>query len=87
VQGKAQEEILQAYVAQYGERILARPTKEGFHLLAWILPFVALVVGGLALWRFLHRQAGPAKATTSITAEASDPYAQRMAVELKELDR
>ena len=45
--GKSKPEVLQAMVAQYGERILAAPTKEGFNLTAWIIPFVMLVAGGL----------------------------------------
>jgi cytochrome c-type biogenesis protein CcmH len=84
-EGKNEKEILQAYVAQYGERILAKPTKQGFNLLAWILPFVALVIGGLVLWRFLHRHAEPAPGV--MAADPNDPYAQRMEQELKEFDQ
>ncbi|HSL14642.1 MAG TPA: cytochrome c-type biogenesis protein CcmH [Actinomycetota bacterium] len=36
---------LAAFVADYGEVVLAAPTKEGFNLTAWILPFVALLFG------------------------------------------
>jgi cytochrome c-type biogenesis protein CcmH len=85
--GESEEEILQAYVAQYGERILAKPTKQGFNLLAWILPFATLVIGGLILWRFLHRHAEPAKAPVAMMADPNDPYARRMEQELKELER
>ncbi|NUO79231.1 cytochrome c-type biogenesis protein CcmH [candidate division KSB1 bacterium] len=84
-QGKSTEEILQAYVEMYGERILAKPTKSGFNLLAWLLPFVALVVGGFAMWRFLHRNTAPVKAPIA-TTEANDPYLQRVEKELKEFE-
>jgi cytochrome c-type biogenesis protein CcmH len=86
-QGRSEEEILQVYVAQYGERILAKPTKQGFNLLAWILPFAALVIGGLVLWRFLHRHAEPAKTPVAMMADPNDPYARRMEEELKGFDR
>lgn len=86
-QGKSEEEILQAYVAQYGERILAKPTKQGFNLLAWILPFAALMIGGLLLWRFLHRHAAPLPTPVMMAADSNDPYAQRMEQELKAFDR
>ena len=85
--GESEEEILQAYVVQYGERILAKPTKQGFNLLAWILPFAALVIGGWVLWRFLHRHVEPAPAPVGMTANLNDPYAQRLEQELKEFDR
>jgi cytochrome c-type biogenesis protein CcmH/NrfF len=85
-QKKSEREILQAYVAEYGERILAKPTKQGFNLLAWILPFAALLIGGWILWQFLHRHAEPAKAPVTAT-DPNDPYAQRMERELDEFDR
>jgi cytochrome c-type biogenesis protein CcmH len=86
-QGKSEEEILQAYVSQYGERILAKPSKQSFNLLAWILPFAALLIGGWILWRFLHRHAAPPPASVIMTANPNDPYAQQMEQELKEFDR
>ncbi len=46
VRGESQEQILAFFVSQYGEAVLAAPTKKGFNLLAWVLPFVAIVVGG-----------------------------------------
>lgn len=85
--GKSEEEILQAYVVQYGERVLAKPTKQGFNLLAWTLPFVALVAGGLILWRFLHRHTALPPVPAVVVNDPNDPYAQRMELELKELDR
>lgn len=85
--GESEEEILQAYVAQYGERILARPTKQGFNLLAWILPFAVLFIGGWILWRFLHRHAEPAKAPMTMAVDANDPYTRRVEKELKRFDR
>lgn len=44
-QGMTKDEILAAFVAQYGETVLAEPTKKGFNLAAWILPISALVAG------------------------------------------
>ena len=52
VEGKTDEEILAFLVERYGEFVLLKPAV-GTHTLAlWSLPFLALVVGGLALWRF-----------------------------------
>jgi cytochrome c-type biogenesis protein CcmH len=50
--------IISFYRAKYGEKILSAPTTEGFNLLAWVMPFFALVVGGgfiaLMLGRWRH---------------------------------
>lgn len=43
--GKTKADILQYFVGQYGETVLAAPTKEGFNLTAWITPFVGILAG------------------------------------------
>ncbi len=53
--GRSKEEIIQYFVKTYGERILAAPTKKGFNLTAWILPFLAVVIGGAGIYLFLNR--------------------------------
>ena len=54
--GDSKQQIKDRLVADYGPWILAAPPKEGFDLLAWILPFVGLIGGALALgflaWRW-----------------------------------
>lgn len=86
-QGRTEKEILQAYVAQYGERILAKPTKQGFNLLAWMLPFVAIAVGGFVWWRFLQRNVEVKRAPVVAAKNVNDPYVQRLEKELQEFDR
>jgi cytochrome c-type biogenesis protein CcmH len=39
-------EIIGYFRKQYGEKILSAPTTQGFNLLAWTMPFVALLLGG-----------------------------------------
>ena len=43
-EGKSEEEIIDEYVAEYGERILAAPRTEGFGITAYLLPIVALLL-------------------------------------------
>ena len=43
--GLSTDAVIQAYVARYGESVLAAPTKEGFNLLAWVVPFAILGIG------------------------------------------
>jgi len=47
--GMTADQVLAAFAADYGEHVLAAPTKEGFNLTAWVLPFVVLGVGGLVV--------------------------------------
>ncbi len=44
--GETREQILAYYRHKFGEKILSAPTTEGFNLLAWTMPFVAIVLGG-----------------------------------------
>ncbi|MBL8097385.1 MAG: cytochrome c-type biogenesis protein CcmH [Anaerolineales bacterium] len=53
--GHSDEEIKAEFVRQYGERVLALPLAAGFTLGVWVLPPLALVLGGLGLWAYLRR--------------------------------
>jgi len=62
--GDTKSEIKQKLVAQFGDGVLAEPPKRGFSLLAWLLPLVGVLVGGIALaygaWRWSSaREAAP----------------------------
>jgi cytochrome c-type biogenesis protein CcmH len=54
--GDSKQEIKDRLVDQYGPRILAAPPKEGFDLLAWVLPLAGAAAGalvlGFAAWRW-----------------------------------
>ena len=54
--GDTKSEIKDRLVAEYGSQILAAPPKEGFHLLAWLLPIGGALAGaallGLLAWRW-----------------------------------
>ncbi len=49
-QGQSEKAILQYFVGQYGEQVLSSPPKKGFNLVAWILPFAAIIAAGLAIY-------------------------------------
>ncbi len=44
--GMGRAQIIAFYRHKYGEKVLSAPTAEGFNLLAWTMPFIALFVGG-----------------------------------------
>jgi cytochrome c-type biogenesis protein CcmH len=68
--GHTAPEILEAFVNVYGERALMAPTREGFNLLAWVLPGTAVGVGALAL-AFLIRRWHQARLSPAAAAEAA----------------
>jgi cytochrome c-type biogenesis protein CcmH len=48
-QGKTEEQIKDALVAEYGQEVLALPEKEGFSLSAYLVPIVAFILAAIAL--------------------------------------
>jgi len=87
--GKGKPEILQAMVVKYGERILAAPTKEGFNLTAWILPFVALAAGGFIVVKVISgwKKQTPAPVPAQKASAPADPYQERFERELKKFEK
>ena len=43
--GKSDSSVLQFFIEKYGATVLAAPTKTGFDRVAWIIPYLALVLG------------------------------------------
>jgi cytochrome c-type biogenesis protein CcmH len=48
-EGKSEDQIKDALVAEYGEEVLALPQDSGFSLSAYLVPIVAFVVAAVAL--------------------------------------
>ncbi len=53
--GMDRDQVLASFVTRYGESILAAPTKRGFNLTAWILPFFSLFVAAVGIIVVLKR--------------------------------
>jgi cytochrome c-type biogenesis protein CcmH len=53
--GASHDEILGYFERKYGEKILSAPTTRGFNLAAWVVPFLAIGIGGLLVARVLRR--------------------------------
>jgi len=88
LQGETKEEILQYFVSKYGERILARPSKKGFNLMLWFLPFVIVAFVAIVIYFLLRRwSAGVQTETAPHTEEVHlAEYKERLEKELKEFD-
>ena len=59
--GLTVDQIIQQQIEKYGETVLSAPTKNGFNLTAWIMPFGALIFGGLGLRKLLNGWVGKNK--------------------------
>jgi len=83
--GDSQEAVLASFVARHGEKILSAPTKEGFNLLAWIMPFAVLLAAATALvvvirrWETRGAAIAGSSETPSTIADLSDE--QRLTLE------
>jgi cytochrome c-type biogenesis protein CcmH len=76
--GYGAQEIIDAFVGAYGERVLMAPTKSGFNWAGWVMPFAALGGGAafivllLRRWRATQRARGQAMAGASIDATPAE---------------
>ncbi|MDO8432060.1 MAG: cytochrome c-type biogenesis protein CcmH [Candidatus Binatus sp.] len=79
--GMSGAQIVAFYRHKFGEKVLSAPTAEGFNLLAWTMPFLAIVIGGglivLAFGRWRSAAGESAPATPAGIAIGFDPALRR----------
>jgi cytochrome c-type biogenesis protein CcmH len=56
-EGLSDEEIAEFLVTRYGEFALYRPRSSGKMIILWIVPFLLVVLGGVALIRVIRHRA------------------------------
>jgi len=83
--GEDAASIKNYFVAQYGPQVLGEPPMEGFNWLAWILPVLAVLAGGLfVLSRIRSGTRRTATASVAPLAPAAgDAYSRKLDEELK----
>ena len=83
--GDSNAQVLDFLVARYGEFVLLKPRVEPHTLLLWLLPPLALVGGGVALWINGRRRSKSAAAgdgsTVKLTADEEARLRQLIADE------
>jgi cytochrome c-type biogenesis protein CcmH len=89
--GQTRERILDAYVAQYGKRILAEPPAQGFDLALYLVPLVTLVLSAgllsVVVRRFGGARVAPATADADAGSAPGNPDIEaRLDDELRDLD-
>jgi cytochrome c-type biogenesis protein CcmH/NrfF len=95
-QGMTRNEILDALVKEYGQRVLAEPgSSNWFDLLTWTAPFLALALGVWIVVRVLRRLSGAAPAPATAPAapasgggdsSAASAYERRLDEELSRFE-
>lgn len=74
-------EIVGAFVDTYGERVLMAPTRSGFNLVGWLMPFTALVAGAGAVAVLVRRWSRRTAAVRAAEGAGADAAAARAAVD------
>jgi len=88
--GESTDQVLAAFTARYGEKVLSSPTFRGFNWLAWVTPFGVVLIAAGVLVAVIQRRVR----TTTVAARPAAPGAEgdpalraRLARELDDLDR
>lgn len=93
-EGKTDQEVINYFVARYGEWVLLEPPATGFNWLVWLGPVALVAVGGLVIWRQFQRgpvqarpttqqPTAPAAPASTPSPEEEDPYLQAVRRELE----
>lgn len=86
-QGWSEKQIIDYFVAQYGERVLAEPQRKGFTSLVWVLPVIGVLLGLTVVWQVLKgwhvSQGNP---PTPAPSQPDPQILEKIEQELKELD-
>jgi cytochrome c-type biogenesis protein CcmH/NrfF len=85
--GMTESQIIDSFVAKYGQTALATPPKSGFNLTAWGLPFLGFLIGGVILIAFLRKQQPPSAPDNRnlplAPIDVGDVYRERLRKELE----
>jgi cytochrome c-type biogenesis protein CcmH len=86
-QGKTAQEILDAFVAKYGEKALMAPKPVSFNLVGYLLPGALIVTAGAGLLFFIGRRKQAVSAAAAGPGSALPPPAPASPEELERLRR
>jgi cytochrome c-type biogenesis protein CcmH len=91
--GWNEQQIMDYFVQQYGERVLGEPQRSGFSSMVWVLPLIAVLIGLVIVWRVLRswrsrqgQQAESAISRTNVSDQISPELWALVEKELKQID-
>ena len=94
-EGWTEQDIKDYFVANYGARVLDEPPLQGFHLLAYVVPPIIILIGMVILFRAFKQwqvndddegDAEIAEASQTSTSDADADYIARLEAEMKKRD-
>ena len=90
-QGLSAQQVLDAFVAKYGEKALMAPKPKGFNLAGYLVPGAAIATAGAALMLVISRRrtavaAGGASAATPSGVQATPEELERLRQALDEVE-
>lgn len=86
--GMSDDEIVNKIVKDRGLQALAAPPEEGFHLLAWVMPWIAVSMGLVVIWffiRYMSRKKAAAPAP-ELDPEVLSRYRENIEKDMAKLD-
>ncbi len=87
-EGRSEEQVKDALVAEYGDEVLALPPRSGFSLSAYLVPIIAFLVAvaALAAGVLRWRRGGSGGGSSSPGAGPSDEDSKRLDADLARYD-
>jgi cytochrome c-type biogenesis protein CcmH/NrfF len=90
-QGKTAQQVVDEFVAQYGQQALMAPPRRGFNLAGYFVPSIVVLIAGVFLFLRLRRWTRTAEVAGHTSETLAPPNAPPSAAELErlrqELDR
>lgn len=84
--GQTREEIINYFIGQFGEGVLAKPPARGSGLVLWLSLPMALLVGAVILRRFLKSNLAAARQVPAGPPPPTPEEAEQIAQALRSLD-
>ena len=87
-EGWTDQQIIDYFVAQFGERVLAEPQRKGFTSLVWFLPLIVVLVGLGIVYEILRnwRKQKPVLVTAESMPEIPEAVRKKIEREIQEMD-
>ncbi|HLO14538.1 MAG TPA: cytochrome c-type biogenesis protein [Anaerolineales bacterium] len=86
--GWTDQQIIDYFVTQFGERVLAEPQRKGFTSLVWFLPLIVVLVGWGIVYEILRnwRKQKPTSAPVISLPEIPEAVLKKIEREIQEMD-
>ncbi len=87
-EGWTDQQIIDYFVAQFGERVLAEPQRKGFTSLVWLLPVIAVLLGIAIVYEILKnwRAQVPILESSPPLPQIPDEILKKIEREIREMD-